>query len=259
MPCYAAAPMSEGTYDTLWDVAWNEAASHGPGFRSRYELLLQLMAKHGLAGRLLEVGAGRGHFLERLHARFPWVELSAHEMAPAAVEHLKTFDFLDAVHAGPIDPGEVGHAGFHAIVCSEVLEHIPDHHAALDAMVAILRPGGRLYLTVPLNNDYWTQVDDAVGHQRRYERDQLAGMCRARGLRIDEDLNLGFPLYNAYYKVLGRKAPADAVKSGRGPIGRIAARVLTRLFVAEGRHHTKFGIRGFVVARKHLPPDSRGR
>ncbi len=208
--------MSEGTYDTLWDVAWNEAASTGPGFRSRYELLLRSMEQHGVAGRVLEVGAGQGHFLRRLHERFPYVELSAHEIAPAAVEALRSLDFLEQVYAGPIVPGEVGHAGFHAIICSEVLEHIPDHHAALDAMVAILRPGGRLFLTVPLNPDYWTVVDDAVGHQRRYEPDQLAGMCRARGLIVDDDRRIGFPIYNAYYKVLGRKPPAEAVKKGRG-------------------------------------------
>ena len=251
--------MSEGTYDTLWDTAWDEAATTGPGFRSRYALLLSLLSKHGVAGRLLEVGAGRGHFLRRLHERFPWVELSGHEMAPTAVQALRDLGFLAAVHDAPIESGSVGHAGFHAIVCSEVLEHISDHEAALDALVAILRPGGRLYLTVPLRPSYWTAVDDAVGHQRRYEPGQLAALCRDRGLEVEEDLSLGFPLYNAYYRALGRKPPAEAVKSGRGPLGRVAASALTRLFVAEQRLKTPWGIRGAVVARKPLPADSRGR
>ena len=251
--------MTEGTYDTLWDVAWNEAATRGPGFRSRYDLLLGLLSRHGLAGRLLEVGAGHGHFLRQLAQRFPWVELSAHEVAPLALEALRSLDFLTAVHDGAIDPGQVGHAGFHAIVCSEVLEHIPDDAAALDAMVALLRPGGRLYLTVPLRVSYWTQVDDAVGHQRRYAPHQLAEMCRARGLQIDEDLSLGFPVYNAYYRLLGRTPPADAARRGRGALGRIVADVLTRVFVAEQRLRTPWGIRGVVVARKPLPMDSRGR
>lgn len=251
--------MSGGTYDTLWDVAWNEAATTGPGFRSRYELLILLMSEHGLAGRLLEVGAGQGHFLRRLHARFPWVELSAHEMAPQALEALRGLDFLASVHDGPIRSGDVGHAGFHAIVCSEVLEHIPDHEGALDAMVSILRPGGRLYLTVPLRQSHWTQVDDAVGHQRRYEYRQLSGMCRDRGLLIDTDVALGFPIYNAYYKLLGRKPPAEAVQDGRGLVGRIAKEVLTRVFLAERHLPTPWGTRGVVVARKPLPEDSRGR
>ena len=251
--------MTEGTYDTLWDVAWSEAATHGPGFRSRYDLLLRLLSERGLAGRLLEVGAGQGHFLRRLRRRFPWVELSAHEVAPAALETLRGLDFLSAVHDGPIAAGAVGHAGFHAIVCSEVLEHIPDDEASLDAMVAILRPGGRLYLTVPLRASYWTQVDDAVGHQRRYAPHQLARMCRERGLEIEEDLALGFPFYNAYYTLLGRKPPAEAVQAGRGPLGRFAADVLTRVFVAEQRFRSPWGIRGVVVARKPLPADSRGR
>ncbi len=251
--------MTRGTYDTLWDVAWNEAATYGPGFRSRYDLLMGLLSKHGLAGRLLEVGAGRGQFLRRLRRRFPWVELSAHEVAPGALEALRALDFLTAVHDGPIEAGAVGHAGFHAIVCSEVLEHIAEDDDALDAMVAILRPGGRLYLTVPLRASYWTQVDDAVGHQRRYEPHALATMCQARGLDVEEDLALGFPFYNAYYRRLGRKPPAEAVQAGRSAVGRFATDVLTRVFVAEQRLRTPWGIRGVVVARKPLPADSRGR
>ena len=129
------------------------------------------MAQVGVSGRMLEVGAGRGHFLRALHKRFPWLELSAHENATEALEALRNLDFLDAVYEGELAPdGRLGHAGFHAIVCSEVLEHIEEDGAALSAMCAILRPGGRLFLTVPLRDALWTQVDDAVGHFRRYSR-----------------------------------------------------------------------------------------
>lgn len=38
---------------------------------------------------------------------------------------------------------------FHAILCSEVLEHVPDPMAALDELVRLLKKGGQLILTAP--------------------------------------------------------------------------------------------------------------
>lgn len=38
---------------------------------------------------------------------------------------------------------------FDAVICSEVLEHLPDYDAALREIRRVLRPGGRLCVTVP--------------------------------------------------------------------------------------------------------------
>ena len=40
-------------------------------------------------------------------------------------------------------------ASFDAVLCSEVLEHVPDPTRALDEFARLLRPGGRLLLTAP--------------------------------------------------------------------------------------------------------------
>ena len=201
--------MSEGAsadYDALWRGPWRDAAARGPGFRSRYSALLRLMGAHGAAGRFIELGAGTGAFLPIVARRFPWLEISGHDPSQVAQEALRARE-LAAVHGGELDAAfDLGRA-FDVIVCSEVLEHIDDHAAALHAIVRHLRPGGRLYLSVPLRKRLWTQVDDAVGHVRRYERGELAAMVRGHGLQILDDLSTGFPLYNAYYRALGRKSP----------------------------------------------------
>ncbi len=51
--------------------------------------------------------------------------------------------------ADDITTSELEHAGFDLILCSEVIEHIPDSGAALRSMHRLLRPGGRLVLTTP--------------------------------------------------------------------------------------------------------------
>ncbi len=252
--------MAGANYDGLWEAAWTQAASQGPGFRSRYEILLRLMSRHGVSGRLLEVGAGIGAFLEKLHRRFPWLELSAHEGSEAALERLRQLDFLDTVYGGPLEAdGTLGHAGFHSIVCSEVLEHVEDHEGALDNLIAILRPGGRLYLTVPLHQKLWNQVDDRVGHCRRYQRNELADLCRGRGLEVEANISVGFPFYNAYYRVLGRRSPEETAQAAaKSPALRLASRALAAVFVGESYLNTPWGGRGAVVARKPIAQGARG-
>ena len=238
-------------YDALWEGAWKQAAAFGPGFRSRYSTLLRLMGAFGAAGRFIEFGAGRGAFLPRVAERFPWLELSAHEESDAALAVLRELPRLHSVYSGLLDEDLALGRAFDVAVCSEVLEHIEDDGAALDALIRHLRPGGRLYLSVPLRQDLWSQVDTAVGHERRYERGRIAAMCRERGLEVLADLSTGFPIYNAYYRVLGRKSPEETASTAdRGIRGRLLAGALGRVFTVETLLATPWGGRGFVAARR---------
>ena len=81
---------------------------------------------------------------------------------------------------------------FDRIICSEVLEHIPDDRTAIGELARVLRPGGSIALTVPawvaeticwkLNDEY--HAPKAVGgHVRIYRRSQLRSKIRQVGLQ----------------------------------------------------------------------------
>jgi SAM-dependent methyltransferase len=91
---------------------------------------------------------------------------------------------------------------FDFITCLSVLEHIPDHHAAMEGMFRLLKPGGHLVLSFPYNEE--TYVDNiyqrpGVAYGRDYSficqvysRQQIDDWLRdGRGRIVDQ----------AYYEV----------------------------------------------------------
>ena len=91
---------------------------------------------------------------------------------------------------GTIEPGRLpdqipfAPKQFDLIVLTDVLEHLDDDHSSLKALVARLKPGGRVVITVPAFPFLWARHDDTHHHKRRYLRDGLTGVIHGAGLSI---------------------------------------------------------------------------
>lgn len=59
------------------------------------------------------------------------------------------------------------------IMLTDVLEHVADDRELLGRIVAVMRPGSQLLITVPADQTLWSSHDEALGHYRRYSRDEL--------------------------------------------------------------------------------------
>lgn len=59
---------------------------------------------------------------------------------------------------------------FDLILLADVLEHIPDDREAVSWIYEHLNEEGYALLTVPAHQFFWTQMDEVVGHYRRYSR-----------------------------------------------------------------------------------------
>jgi SAM-dependent methyltransferase len=73
-------------------------------------------------------------------------------------------------------------ASLSQVVCSEVVEHLPDDRPAFREMAAVLRAGGSLILTFPHRRDYFACDDRFVDHYRRYELGEMERRLREVGL-----------------------------------------------------------------------------
>lgn len=78
--------------------------------------------------------------------------------------------------------------GFDAVTCLSVLEHVPDHRAAMRGLHSLVKPGGALLLSFPYNEkrpceDVYRMPGVSYGSDfpyicRMYSREQLEGWCQ---------------------------------------------------------------------------------
>ncbi|HWR67857.1 MAG TPA: class I SAM-dependent methyltransferase [Desulfomonilia bacterium] len=79
-------------------------------------------------------------------------------------------------------------ASFDIVICSEVLEHIPDHTRAMAEIIRVLKPGKSLVVSVPrylpericwaLSEDYHTEKG---GHIRIYRTKEIISLLESAG------------------------------------------------------------------------------
>lgn len=98
--------------------------------------------------RVLDAGAGSCPY--RVH--FKHCEYRTQDFAQLQDEQLRggsygRIDYVSDIGAIPVET-----ASFDAILCAEVLEHVPEPLKAVAEFARILRPGGRLILTAPLGS-----------------------------------------------------------------------------------------------------------
>ncbi len=81
---------------------------------------------------------------------------------------------------------------FDTAVMLNVLEHIEDDARALRATHRLLVPGGRLVLLLPAERYLYGTLDQALGHYRRYEPDDVRPLVEDAGYAVEllEYMNL---------------------------------------------------------------------
>ncbi len=67
----------------------------------------------------------------------------------------------------------------------DVVEHLADDVEVLRRVARILKPGGRVVLTVPAHPSLWSYCDEANRHFRRYTRHGLQEKLEQAGFQIE--------------------------------------------------------------------------
>lgn len=72
------------------------------------------------------------------------------------------------------------------VISTDVWEHIDDDEAVARETYRVLRPGGRALIAVPCSMKLWSGHDVALGHVRRYEREELRTRITGAGLEVED-------------------------------------------------------------------------
>lgn len=145
-------------------------------YQARSRLLEEALGPFvAAAGRVLDVGSADGPsaawFRERA-ATTVALDLDPRGLAVGGV--------CGSATALPFADGS-----FDAVAAFDVVEHCEPESLTLRELRRVLKPEGRLVLSVPAYQWAWTDHDVANGHHRRYTRARIVDAVTAAGFTVD--------------------------------------------------------------------------
>jgi SAM-dependent methyltransferase len=169
-------------YDAALYEVIAEAEPRSFWFRARNRLIVSTLRRHfPSAQSLLEVGCGTGFVLSALREAFPELRLVGVELFAEGLEVARRR--LPDVELVQVDAARMPYEEeFDVVGAFDVLEHVEDDVAALQAIRKAMRPAGGAVLLVPQHPRLWSRMDNLAGHARRYTRRELLRKVRAAGL-----------------------------------------------------------------------------
>ena len=141
---YSIVPLPRALTDDL--NQFRLLAAHLSGGTSNCEIkdmVINIFKEHGIKGRILDFGAGKGELVSLL-AQMDGMEvhgadiMERPENIPAYVNWYQQ-DLNDTLMCDP--------ASFDAVICSEVIEHLENPRTVFGNLFAALKPGGKLVVS----------------------------------------------------------------------------------------------------------------
>ena len=144
-------------------------------------------------GRALDVGCGVGRLVARLARRgCPTIGIDIiRRDLRTALRHFGGPETAVSFIQGDGGRLPFSDASFDFVTCTETLEHVADPALALRELTRVLKPGGRLLVSVPdmlpelfAYHFYESYRHDPWGHRRIYTREGIVRAVEAAGMRV---------------------------------------------------------------------------
>lgn len=139
---------------------------------------------------ILDVGSGAGNMAHHL-AHYGMVVGLDYNMRPLAVAAVRALDVCQA--SGDVMPFDDN--TFDLVSLLDTVEHIPDEFGVFEECLRVLKPGGKLMVTVPAFQWLWSYNDEINEHQRRYEAPELQQKLEMSGFRVKRNSYNNFFLF----------------------------------------------------------------
>jgi len=221
-------------------------------FRARNRLIIDALRDHFPdMTSMLEIGCGTGFVLAAIRSNFPAAILTGTELlgsglvvAAARVPGVQWLQ-ADARRLPFVDEFECAGA-------FDVLEHIDDDNAVLQALHRSLRPRGGVVISVPQHPWLWSDRDALARHVRRYGAPQLKQRMESAGfgvIALRSFVSLLLPVVWLTRRLARRADADDALSELRIPrvVNGVFGAVM-RVERAMGRMGVRFAVGSSLLA-----------
>lgn len=227
-------------------------------FAARREILREQLSRLHLGPNpsILEIGSGTGANLDLLTE---FGKVTGFEMSADALRMSSQCESVRNGRARLVRgrcPEEMHKLDelYDAVCLLDVLEHVDDDIGGLKSIASVLRPGGRVLITVPAYPWLWSNHDEQLHHRRRYTTRTLTSACEIAGLKVAEVSHFNtflFPLALAQ-RTLSKLTGSSSVGT-RTPSPNLNS-ALRVIFASEkwllGKVAFPFGLSLFAVATR---------
>lgn len=190
------------TYDWV-DVADNLRGLEAFFHKNRAWMVRKLVAKYATRNApILDAGCGTGLNLRHLPEGSTGIDIN-----PRNIELLRKRLPNHTVIEGDVEALPFKDGSFGTVLCTEVIEHIPDPAAALAEFRRVLQPGGVLIGSVPARSAIWKLrfLSSTCPHSEPFHNEYLPNEVRAMlaGWKVDQ---LRYSLLHFNVLFVARKA-----------------------------------------------------
>lgn len=141
-------------YRDVESYDWVDVADNFRGLEAFFhrwrERVIRRLRPDGEALRFLDAGCGTGLNLRHLPEGSVGVDLNGRSLTVVR----RRLQGYSLVHAD-VEGLPFAAASFDVVLCTEVLEHVPDPEMALREILRVLKPGGSLIGSVPSRSPIW--------------------------------------------------------------------------------------------------------
>lgn len=228
-------------------------------FVARRDLVLQLIKNTYPAGsrlRILDIGCGTGAMLDQLSK---YGDVVGADFSQEALKFCRERGLHTPLVRSDVRRMPFASNTFDVITAMDVVEHIDSDKAAMQEIYRVLRPGGRVFITVPAYRSLWSEHDEALHHYRRYTAPTVRDLMQRIGLNVERLSYTVTSLFPAIwvYRQVSNRIPKKADREKKAdlvPVSPPVNKALLDLLRFENKliqsMKLPFGLTVVCVARK---------
>ncbi len=204
-------------------------------FVAHRDMFLRYLVKFKINrnSKILDIGCSGGHLIKLLqengYKNTCGIDISERAINLCKRKGIKNVFVMDSAATNFDD------RAFDIIIAADVLEHIKDGAKALAEWNRIMKPGGRIILSVPAFDFLWSRHDELNKHYRRYNKPDLADALEKSKFKVIRASYWNFSLFfpAAAFACLRRICRTKPINDNLYDFGPIANKLLLLLLRSE--------------------------